>query len=192
LKKIQLITMNTARQQGVALIATLMVILVVAVLGIAIINRTLSAKKIDTSIRDMEAACLAAESALRRGEVRAKEPYKKPYDTPLLPGQPWITYPDAVSAAGASWYKGDWIVSGAIPLTNFNKISGASATLVSADPFYKVEKIEIENNMLGGMNGAPGGQHEQMLFRVTARGSGRTGDTICMRQSLVTTVDRRK
>ena len=54
-----------AKERGIALIATLMVI--VGVLGSTVIQRTLTAKKNSNNLRNMETACLAAEAALNHG-----------------------------------------------------------------------------------------------------------------------------
>jgi len=160
------------KQQGVAIIATLMVVVVVSVLGVSIIQRTLSAAKVSNSLLDIEAACLSAESALRVGEAFIENDVDG-----------WAQYlfsEDDVS----DWYKADWttISSGVQTVANFTNVSGATGTsgMINKDPEFRLELYE--HLPIGGANGK---QFFQDYFRVTAQGYGRSSAAVCKRQSVV-------
>ena len=159
------------KQQGVALIATLMVLVIIAVLGATVIHRTLSAKKNSNSLRDMEAACLAAEAALQYGsEKAAGDPYT--LNPLVLRG----SYPLAADSED-DWYKTDsnWLASDVKTVTDFKKISGSTDTFLFADPLYRLEVLKEDDTTDPSFT----------LFLVTAKGFGRSSKATCFRQVVV-------
>lgn len=159
-------------QRGVALIATLMVVIMVSVLGASVLGRSLTAKKNSNKLRDLEAACLAAESSLRAGErlVEAADGWAE------------IDYsPDA----NVTWYKDNtnWSATtqGVNVMGDFKKVSGTE--LLAGDPMVRIELIKRLDLM-----GPTGDLFFKDLFRVTAKGVGRTSSGSCLRQSVVQVV----
>lgn len=158
-------------QLGVALIATLMVVMIVAILGVTVINRTLSAKKSDNSLRDMEAACIAAESALRAGADAAS----------LITPSTYYLYTEDTDP---NWYKADdWESFDGVDSSSvaFSSVSGAES-LLHKDPIFRIEAIYQKSL------DEPDNTHYKYLFKVTAKGFGRGKKAVCLREAVVRSI----
>lgn len=153
------------KQRGIALIATLLVVVIVAMIGTSVIHRTLTAKKNFNSLQDMEAAYYAAESAIRTGAADARQATSAG------------SYPKYTTD---KWWN-DWSTvpsDSLLSLTDFKKSTSGGPDFLKADPQYMVEEIRRQP-----FNAQSTTTQAQVLYRISARATGRQ-EGLSMLQSI--------
>lgn len=169
------------RQQGVALIMALAFLMILTIIGVTALSTTSLQEKMAGNVQDKHAAFQAAESALREAESVVEAWTSKPtfsnangLYTPQPAGtKPW-------------WYTVDWT-------DTTNTVFGYSGSIVEVNtlPSYIIEDL---GSLAGGSAGtgslvagfAPpaatsGGAN---MYRITARGVGRSDTAVAMVQSV--------
>ncbi len=173
------------RQQGVALIMAMVFLMILTIIGVTVMSTTSLQEKMAGNVQDKHSAFQAAESALRAGEalVDTWTPATLPdfsvnTDGFYLP-QPGGTAP--------WWDTIDWLAG---PGNSAHAMATAVAG-VASQPTYIIEDLGALPGTSGGTSSlvsgfAPpsataGGAN---MYRVTARGLGRTNSAISVVQSV--------
>jgi len=172
MSKMPIHAMNPSRQQGAALLLSLVFLVVLTLLGVSAMQGTLLQERMAGNFRETQAAMDAAEAALRRAEAYLEQANIGPFDgslpglysssqcndggTPPLPVPCW-------QQAGLNWAS---ITSGSWPVT----------------PQYLIEELPAEpipGSSLSTMNPLPSSK----FYRITARGYSENGQSQVVLQS---------
>lgn len=157
------------QQQGVTLIISMIVLLLLTLMGLASIQNTGLEEKMAGSLRDQNMAFQAAESALRDAEgVLAS--------TTVLPNFDGTTagYYAVLEGQPEHWAASRWTASAA-------SYSGTSLATASV-PRYIIEQLVATGG--GSSLEAVAVQENEPLFRVTGRGVGVTSNAVVVLQSI--------
>jgi len=154
-------------QGGSALIVSLIILLVMTITGIQGITSTTLEEKMSGNFLDNQVAFEAAESALSAGErwivSRTSAPATSgTVDTVAVLG--------SVRLNDAAW----WSANGTS--------TGADIGGVYSQPMYFIELQQIDRGVMRGNVGAP---YITYYYRITARGSGATANSVVYLQSVV-------
>lgn len=170
-----------AREQGVALIMSLVMLLILTILGISSVQTTSMQERMTLNARDNDLAFQAAESAVREAENYLST------NTSLLPFQDANTdgrY-DAPDNGAVDMSAFDWATAG----NNDRGFKTVATTLdgVADQPKYIIEWVKTvvsEEDTLNLNNiGQDTGSGRTQMFRVTAYGTGGTDTAHVMIQT---------
>lgn len=180
-----------SRQQGVALIVSLLMLLILTLIGVTAMLMTTLEEKMSGNQRDRSLAFQAAESALRAGEEeinRLMNP-TNPNAPPPLPAfncTNATTCPLADVTNASVWGQGSLAYSYSGDLSN---PGGPSQTRLANQPQYLIEVMNngqtIAPPALPGLRaGTSAGLGANICyFRITARGVGGTSTAVVIVQS---------
>lgn len=159
-----------SRQQGAALIVSLVLLLVVTVLGVTAMRTTTLQERMAGNLRDNNLAFQAAEAALRDGEQFLQQAALPTFDSTagLLPRQ--------TNAGQASfWNSHNW-AGNSRQATRLSDV-----TMTVEPPRYVIE--ELPPVPAEGDSVRFGPLPEVGFYRVTARGVGGTTDAVVVLQT---------
>lgn len=174
------------KQDGLALVVGLLVLIVFAIIGISAMNTTLLQERMAGSFQGSVMAFNASESALRAGENWLLDLECPPPD-PSSSTRIWNM--EAVDTDGASaeiqtfWYDHSWPSSiGSHPDFDFAAVSGSS---LSANPKYVIEELPPLSSSTAEAHGGIAGTGDVTYtrYRITGRGTGPTGNEYVLTQS---------
>jgi type IV pilus assembly protein PilX len=175
-----------SRQQGVALIVAMVFLMLLTIIGITAMSTSSLQEKMAGNVQDKHVAFQAAESALRAGEAYLA------ITNPLPPFDGTVSglYQPEPGGSVPKWDSADWSACGTPP-TGIVCLAGVAK--VKTQPKYIIEEL---GSYTGGSSTASGTSlrigHEppqdtsgsQMLYRVTARGTGGTDAALAQVQSV--------
>lgn len=167
--------MQRFHQGGIALIATLIVVVIVAMIGSSVIIRTITGKKNSNSMTDFSAAYYATLSAMQAAENEVKK--STAYDG----------FPMETSADGNWWGISDnWSSDkrDIVPITGFHSTSSDDSFLVS-DPLYNIERIDTGSSNAGNFNASANATQQTIFYRITAKGKGRAEASLLLQSIYV-------
>ncbi|GJM09034.1 MAG: hypothetical protein DHS20C11_13100 [Lysobacteraceae bacterium] len=177
---------STQRQDGVALIVGLLVLIIFAILGVSAMNTTLLQERMAGSFQGSVMAFNASESALRAGETWLLDLECPPPD-PSSSDRMWdMQGLDADHASGqiqSFWYDHAWPTGvGATPAFDFAAVTGST---LSSNPRYVIEELPPLSSAVAEAHGgiAGTGDVSYTRYRITARGTGPTGNEYVLTQS---------
>ncbi len=156
-----------ARQRGLALFISLVVLLIITIVGVSAVQTTTLEERMAANARDRDIAFQAAESALLSAENFVEE--LEPADMPAFLANASGLYVPANSGDVPRWEEVDWVGDASLPQTD-EDLPG-----VYNQPRYIVEYLtqlapEEDELNLSNIGGASGAATE--VFRITARGQG--------------------
>jgi type IV pilus assembly protein PilX len=161
------LSLGAARHQAGAVLAiSLIILLLLTIIGITAAQVTGLEEKMAGNLRDRNLAFQAAETALRAGE---KEASATSLQCPILPAAATIGFfahtdsPKIDDGNGSVWSTGNAISYSAAVLVGGN-------TTKTKPPMYIIQCINVP--------GPPS------LYRITARGTGGTTDSVVILQSI--------
>lgn len=157
-----------ARQQGVVLIACLIILLVLTVLGSAAIQGSVLQERMAGHARDKQLAFQAAEAALRAGEQ-----FLGQATLPAFDGSDGL-YQPAASGATPVWQTVSWASDA--------RTYGGSLAGVVEPPRYIIEELPATLAQSGSI-AADESVQEAGMYRITARGVGGSDTAIVILQS---------
>ncbi len=164
------------RQQGVALIVALIFLLLMNILAVTALGTTTLEERMASNMSDKNIAFQAAESALTAGEVWIGGQMNKPVFDPAN-GTDGLHLPSL--SAVQVWEESTGVWSS----TDVFAYSGMQG--ISQQPSYLIEDLgtipDDKGSLLLPTNYKSSGKN---LFRVTARGNGRTDTAVVMLQSV--------
>lgn len=194
----EVIKVNPHSQSGVALIASMLMLLILTLIGVTAMLVTALEEKMSGNQRDRSLAFHAAESALRVGEkalvdaIKANnlDPGANPLPTFHCTGAgvcPLVNVSDP-----ASWSAGgnDCLKAGACTYTG--DLSNGQKTVLASQPQYLIELFNngepvasqgIDYGHAGSDSGAKKLQYNYCYYRITARGVGGTSAAVVVLQS---------
>lgn len=177
-------------QNGVALVLTLTILLILTLIGVASIQTTSMQERMSRNFRDANMAFQAAEAAIAEAET-----YIERISTiDSFPEEPDIE--DALSEACSAglctstdgrsrWQQSNGVVDWSDSSTYIESTTVLGSQAQSKYVVEYVAKVDIEQDTLNignvGEGGTSGRSH---VFRVTARGIGGTTESTSMIQSL--------
>lgn len=165
-----------ARQEGVALIVALIFLLLMNILAVTALGTTTLEERMASNMSDTNIAFQSAESALRGGENWIGGQMNKPVFDPA-DGTDGLHLPSL--SAVQVWEE----TTGVWTSTDVQSYSGMQG--VSQQPIYIIEDLgtmpEDKGSLVMPANYKSSGKN---LFRVTARGNGRTDTAVVMLQSV--------
>jgi len=162
----------TARQRGAALVVCLVFLLVMTILGVTNLLVTAREETMAGNLRDRNLAFQAAESALRAGEARTQNQtqpliFNCPTSGGSIPGLYLHNCPADVLSDSF------WGTEG-----NRLTYAGGSLAPIASNPLYVIEKLPgVSSSLEAGV------AQNYCCFRVTARGTGGTGNAVVIVQS---------
>lgn len=171
------------RQQGVALIMAMVFLMILTIIGVTVMSTTSLQEKMAGNVQDKHSAFQAAESALRAAEAVIEGWLAKPTDfvantnghyMPQTGGtMPW-------------WESVDWTPGVGEALAIAETIDG-----VSTQPTYIIEDLGQLPASGGGISSIVTGfappaatSGDASMYRITARGIGRTDTAVAVVQSV--------
>ncbi|MDZ7663692.1 pilus assembly PilX family protein [Thiohalophilus sp.] len=161
------IQMNLAgKQQGVVLIVSLMLLVVITLLGISGMRNTTLDERMAGNMRDLQLAFYSAESALREAEQQIKV----------------ISLPPFNNTNG--YYETDSTLWQTIDWSDTSAVIQVTTTIdeVSAPPAYYVEEMPATPSDGSLEAGIP---HDSEVYRITARGVGGSTTSVAILQATV-------
>ena len=170
------------RQQGVALIMAMVFLMILTIIGVTVMSTTSLQEKMAGNVQDKHSAFQAAESALRDAEAIVEAWTSKPGNFATNSGGYYMSQP----ANQPPWWETvDWVAgSGALA------ISGTVAG-VKAQPTYILEDLGELAGSGGGAGSIVAGfappaatAGGATMYRITARGVGRSANAIAIVQSV--------
>ena len=167
------------RQQGVVLIVSLVLLLVLTILGIAAIQSTSLEERMAGNQRSHQLAFEAAEAGLRQGE----QALNGLASLPPFDGSVLGYYPNSTDAggnpltAGADWQNWNWAQK-SIPYTGTLNIGGGTGATAS----YYVEMFQYVPSA-GQSLDVSAAIPDQQLYAITARGVSPDGKSVVILQS---------
>ncbi len=165
-------------QNGVVLIVSLVILLVMTILGVTAMQSTVLEEKMAGNFRDRHLAFQAAEATLRNGETWILSLGSAPI--PDSSGTNGVVI--ILATAPSTW---SWSSSGA----GFATVSGMEWTsttterVITSSPRRLIEEVKFVND--GDITiGTSQAKEGNMQYRITARGTGGTDNAIVMAQSV--------
>lgn len=170
-------------QQGVALIMAMVFLMILTIIGVTVMSTTSLQEKMAGNVQDKHSAFQAAESALRDAEATVDTWLAVPTGFPANTGGYYLPQP----ANQPPWWETvDWTPGGTGALDIAGTIAG-----VSKQPTYIIEDLGQLPGSGGGTSSlvsgfappsaAAGGAN---MYRITARGIGRTDNAVAIVQSV--------
>jgi type IV pilus assembly protein PilX len=182
-------SMIDARQQGMALIVSLVILLSLTLLGLAAIQNTALEERMAGGVRSMNLALQSAEAGLREGEewLSARQSQPEPNDSAPAATQVWsYDGPDPDPEDGYEWWKqvpaSFWGGAGTREATVDLKYAKDEPPL--SNPFYVIEEAGLakETTVIGHQEDLTG----RTLYQITARGLDAGGRSEVLLQSSFT------
>jgi type IV pilus assembly protein PilX len=174
------------KQQGAALIVSLVILLLMMILGLAAIRTSSMEEKMAGNTMDLEIAFQAAETALRTGEAWIATLSVEPEATTDGSNIVWVgdaMDPDSDNAK--NWWQeqtGTWWTSNAVQVTNAITFESTAGTTTIVNPRYIIEYQQFVNDdLLVGTGGGP--STGRVFYRITARGTGGSANSRILLQS---------
>ncbi len=173
--RIETVTPATSKQQGVALIIALIFLLLMNLLAVAAVGMTELGERMAGNLNDKNTAFQAAESALVAGEIWIGGQLNKPVFDPANTGDglhlPSLSAVQVWEESTGVWSSADFL-------------SYAGLQGVSQQPRFLIEDLGVIPDNKGSLvmpsNYKSSGKN---LFRVTARGTGKSNTAVVMVQS---------
>jgi type IV pilus assembly protein PilX len=170
-------------QQGVALIMAMVFLMILTIIGVTVMSTTSLQEKMAGNVQDKHSAFQAAESALRAAEAVVEGWLAKPTDFVANTNGHYIPQPGSTMPW---WESVDWDPAGGAALTIAETIDG-----VSTQPTYIIEDLGQLPGTGGGASSIVTGfappsavAGDASMYRITARGIGRTNTAISVVQSV--------
>ena len=151
-------TSTLPRQQGVVLVVSLLILLVMTVLGVAAIQSTTLQERMAGNLHDRDLAFQAAEAALRRGE--------------------WAIVTQSSNVDG-NWHSYTDFCSNAATSTSTCELT--SQVSLARVPQYKVEQLPLLQEP-GALKLATPVQYK--MYRITSQANGSTNNSKVILQSV--------
>lgn len=168
------ITLTYKKQTGATLIVSLLILLVMTLLGVTAMQTNILEEKMSGNSKDMSLSLQAAEAALREAEA-----YVETIVSPAAAfdgSTDWL-YPDDTNVdvyADATW-------------TTARSYQAGDITNVTTRPKYIIELVGEIGDATTDINvtgyGESSGAGSVNSFRVTARGTGGSNDTVTLLQA---------
>jgi len=162
-----MLTLTKYSQQGVALVVSLVMLLVMSLLAVSSMNTTVLEEKMAGNYKDRNMAFQSAEAALRAGENYLRTTAV----LPVFDGSTAGLYTPTQSGL-PRWKTVNWNASGEV-ITYANNL-----TDVAASPKYIIEELEALNE-----SATLGEQLEVQYYRITSLAVGGTDTAVVMLQS---------
>ena len=168
------------KQNGAALIVSLVILVLMTLLGLSSIRTSALEEKMATNLRDQELAFQAAEIALRDAEKRISGFSAEPIATQDGSNENiWVNNAIDPTPNNATpwWFERDdsWWES--------NGVSSVDVANVATAPRYIIEKLIFDKDTAAMGTGNP--VEGQIYYRVTARGTGGSNQARVLLQSTV-------
>jgi type IV pilus assembly protein PilX len=156
-----LFQLTIQRQQGAALIVSLIVLMVMTMIGISSMQSTTMEEKMAGNMRDQSVAFQNAEIALRTGEDYLGSPI-----LPAFNGSDGLYQPaDGDDTDFPVWESIDWFDTSSVVT-----ISDLTLANAHSDPVYIIEELDEVTDLTGSLEaGLP---KISSYYRITARASG--------------------
>ena len=168
---------RNAGQRGSALITGLVFLVVLTLLGLSASSGSIQRELIARNIRDQNLALQAAEAALKAAEIwiRLNPGSIKPNGGTILPDTTCAPAVAACLAGDATW----WATTGTVLGSGINQPNSFPG--VAAAPAYLIEYLS-NIPRVGLAMGA--NQQENAYYRITARGTGLSNNTVRIVRSI--------
>lgn len=166
--------LSQTKQQGTTLAVSLIMLLLLTLLAVTGMRTTTFEEKMSNNMRDRDTAFQAAESALLEGETFVNNLLAEPIPTLTCSPQPCVINYDAtryLEDQSEAW----WLANSAL-------FSSATLSQVNSQPRYVIEFYRFVADSPEVGNSVPSGTH---YYRVSARGTGVTDDSITILQTTV-------
>lgn len=156
-------------QKGVALVVSLVFLLLLTLIGLATMRSTTLQESMANNVEDSMIAFEAAEAALRAGErkIDTFTEIPKPVATNPAVDEVWDFDANAID-----WSSKSWRQQGTVPY-------GTALDGTTNKPRYTVE-FQYMPSMCPNPYQCP---RRQLYYRITARGTGSTDDSVAILQS---------
>jgi len=171
------------RQQGVVLIISLIILMVMTLIGVTTMQSTTLQERMAGNTRQRNLAFQAGEAGLRAGETLLQGATLPAFGSDLDPGllDPWVdpTSDPALTTSSdvaTYWMAYDWTDTGS------QNYGGTLDDTLSSQPRYVIEHL-FDKPGAGSLDATRPGAPESW-YRVTARGVGGTGNAVVILQSL--------
>lgn len=171
------------RQQGVALIMAMVFLMILTIIGVTVMSTTSLQEKMAGNVQDKHSAFQAAESALRAAEAVVEAWPAKPNDFVNNTAGHYLPQPGGTDPW---WLTVDWDPAAGQALTIAATIYG-----VFAQPTYIIEDLGQLPGTGGGASSIVTGfappaavAGDASMYRITARGIGRTDTAVAVVQSV--------
>ncbi len=171
------------RQQGVALIMAMVFLMILTIIGVTVMSTTSLQEKMAGNVQDKHSAFQAAESALRAAESLVETWAAKPTDFVNNTNGYYMPQP----GSELPWWESiDWTPNAGAALTVAATLDG-----VSIQPTYIIEDMGQLPGTGGGASSIVTGfappaavSGDASMYRITARGIGRTDTAVAIVQSV--------
>jgi type IV pilus assembly protein PilX len=163
-----------SRQSGIAMVVALMMLLVLTIIGTAAARMTLMEERMTGNTQDRGIAFQAAEAALRDGEAFLQSPV-----LPDFEGDEGL-YQPADPDEDPLWRTVDWDDDDEVRV--YDGLEDAPGALAEAESRYFIEQLPRVPTP-GEDLSADSPVDEASFFRVTARGTGVSGNAIATLQT---------
>lgn len=176
-------SLGNNQEQGVALITALVFLLVLTILGVTAMSSSNLQEKMAFNTKDRNLAFQSAETALAAAEQWLMS----------SPQQVFPNLPQGMHVAASCpviyeevWECVDW--TGATvrvyPALPDNSSAGDNLSFIASQPRYLIEELQVIPNP-DGTRRADGTSGDTVIYRITARGTGGTDQSVVMLQSNV-------
>lgn len=162
---------HSSKQQGVALVISLIMLLLMTLLAVSSMNTTVLEEKMAGNYKDRNMAFQAAEAGLRAGEAYLRT-------TPVLPtfdGSTSGLYQPSLSGQ-SQWDIVDWTDVGGDVIQYTGSLSG-----LAASPLYIIEELLPVSDAGGSLEA--GVAAENRYYRVTSQAVGGSDTAFVMLQT---------
>ncbi|MBU2863874.1 hypothetical protein KO489_08495 [Reinekea forsetii] len=172
------------QQGGAVLIVALSLLVILTILGISVMESSVIEERMAGNNLDYNLAFQSAESALREGEQWIAQRNSRP-DTVNLPDEEVVLN---LNALGNAWWRNQntawWITdnnANGNPNTNTFEPAGGAMGELSNLPRFIIEEYDI---VCDGAVNDPNASACKVIYRITARGWGRSPSSTVLLQSL--------
>ncbi len=163
------------RQQGVVLVISLLMLLLMTLIGVSSMRGALMEERITGNVQDHNVALQAAEGALRDAERFLRQPFLPPFN-----GNGGL-YPDVDPALKPPrWINFAWDAPGTTRA--YGGMAGAPGSLAKASASYFIEELSPTVGP-GKELSADTPEDSGRYYRITARGVGISGTAVVILQS---------
>lgn len=160
---------HPSSQQGAVLVVGLVLLLLLTIIGLSGARDAALQERMSGNMHDLQVARQAAEAALRTGEQFARS------SASLVVGTGGVVELDERSGSRDYWHDTFNWKDKAVQLHAEEQLEG-----VATQPFYAIEKLDFTCTSI-----AAGAMEEIEVYRVTARGVGRSSKAEVFLQSIV-------
>lgn len=171
------------RQQGVALIMAMVFLMILTIIGVTVMSTTSLQEKMAGNVQDKHSAFQAAESALRAAETVVEGWGNKPTD---FGNNTAGHYLPQAGTTMPWWESVNWDPLAGEALAIAENIDG-----VDTQPSYIIEDLGVLPGTGGGASSIVTGfappaavAGDASMYRITARGVGRTNTAVAVVQSV--------